>query len=194
MALNFLLRVGPIGVLCIRRSLAGGRLVGFVTGLGAASADALYGCLAGLGVSSISALFLRQRFSLSLIGGAFLCYLGIRTFLTPPRENDIDAKSGGLAAAYASSFVLTLTNPMTILSFTAIFAGLGLGQMPGLLNATNLVAGVFLGSALWWLLLSGSVAWFGSRMNPSSMQVINRISGIVILAFGIYALVSALVR
>ena len=185
--------VGPIGVLCIRRSLANGRLAGLVTGLGAASADALFGCIAGLGLTAISSFLLAQKFLLSLLGGLFLCYLGIQTYVSRPAEKTIETTSTGLVSAYVSTFFLTLTNPMTILSFTAVFAGLGLAEKPSLPSAFNLVLGVFAGSALWWLVLSGGVGLFRSRMKAGGLVIINRLSGLVILCFGLYALSMALI-
>lgn len=182
--------VGPIDVLCIRRSLAEGQLSGFATGLGAATADALYGCVAAFGLTAISAFLVKQQFWLGLIGGIFLCYLGARTFLTRPRENVAGQRPSGLMAAYFSTFFLTITNPMTILSFVAVFAGLGLTASASYGSAALLVAGVFVGSALWWLLLSGGAALLRKRVDGRVMAVVNRVSGVVICALGLYALVS----
>src|SRR5262245_39857321 len=136
MTLNYLLKgiviglsiaapVGPIGVLCIRRSLANGSKVGFVTGMGAATADALYGGIAGFGLTAVSAFLVNQRTWLSVTGGVFLCYLGIHTFLSKPAQGAAEGRGRGLLSAYSSIFLLTLTNPMTILSFVAVFAGFG---------------------------------------------------------------------
>jgi threonine/homoserine/homoserine lactone efflux protein len=183
--------VGPIGVLCIRRTLAQGRAAGLVSGLGAASADAVYGCIAGFGLSFISGLLISQQSWLKLIGGAFLCYLGVRTLLAQPAEHAATVSSMGLAGAYTSTFFLTLTNPTTILSFVAVFAGLGLASMGGdYAAAAILVLGVFAGSALWWLLLSGGVALLRARFDTRAMRWVNRISGVVIMAFGMLALAS----
>jgi threonine/homoserine/homoserine lactone efflux protein len=185
--------VGPIGVLCIRRTLAEGRLTGLVSGLGAATADAFYGCVAGFGLTFISGFLVAQQFWLRLIGGAFLCYLGIKTLLSKPAEQAAVMKGRGLTGAYASTFFLTLTNPMTILSFAAIFAGLGLAGTDGnYASAGILVLGVFLGSALWWLVLSGGVGAFRQRFNLQGLQWVNRISGAIIIGFGLFALVSIL--
>jgi threonine/homoserine/homoserine lactone efflux protein len=185
--------VGPIGVLCIRRTLAHGRLHGLVSGLGAATADAFYGSVAGFGLTFISGVLLDQRFWLRLIGGAFLCYLGIKTFLARPAEQAATAKDSGLAGAYASTLFLTLTNPTTIFSFAAIFAGLGVASAgSNYLAAGLLVLGVFLGSALWWFILSGGVSIFRAKFGSRQMQWVNRISGVVILAFGVLAFVSLL--
>jgi threonine/homoserine/homoserine lactone efflux protein len=183
--------VGPIGVLCIRRTLAQGRAAGLVSGLGAASADAVYGCIAGFGLTFISGLLISQQSWLKLIGGAFLCYLGIRTLLAQPAERAATTSGMGLASAYTSTFFLTLTNPTTILSFVAVFAGLGLASMGGdYAAAAILVLGVFAGSALWWLLLSGGVALLRARFDTRAMRWVNRISGGVITVFGLLALVS----
>jgi threonine/homoserine/homoserine lactone efflux protein len=183
--------VGPIGVLCIQRTLTEGRLSGLVSGLGAATADAIYGVIAGFGLTFISSFLVAQQSWLRLIGGAFLCYLGIRTLLSKPAEVDVQIQSKGLMGNYFSIFILTLTNPLTILSFAAIFAGLGLVQGDGdYTSAILMVLGVFTGSALWWLILSQSVGLFRMRVTPQWMGWINRFSGCLILIFGILALIS----
>jgi threonine/homoserine/homoserine lactone efflux protein len=205
MALNFLLKgviigfsiaapVGPIGVLCIRRSLADGRKIGLATGLGAATADAAYGCVAGFGLTVVSSFLVGHRLWLGFLGGLFLCYLGIRTIMSKPAGPAAEIHGGGLCSAYLSTLFLTLTNPMTILSFVAVFAGFGLAASPDYFSAGTLVAGVFIGSALWWLLLSSGVALFQSRVSAGWMQGINRLSGCVILAFGLYSLSAFLFR
>jgi threonine/homoserine/homoserine lactone efflux protein len=183
--------VGPIGVLCIRRTLAEGRLSGLVSGLGAATADVFYGIVAGFGLTFISGFLVAQRTWLSLFGGLFLCYLGIRAFVSHPPEEAAQAEGNGLLRNYLSILLLTLTNPMTILSFAAIFAGLGLAESGGdYIAATILVLGVFTGSGLWWLLLSFGVSLFRERVTSQWMVWINRISGLVVLTFGIVALAS----
>ena len=181
--------VGPIGILCIRRTLAEGRLTGFVSGLGAASADAVYGSIAAFGLTAISAFLVTQILWMRLIGGIFLLYLGIQTFRAKPAAQAAEVRPGGLPSAFLSTFFLTLTNPMTILSFAAIFAGLGLGQTRGSLGgAVALVAGVFLGSAAWWLTLSALVGIFRERINEKTLVWVNRIAGVIILGFGLFAL------
>ncbi|MBI4737787.1 MAG: LysE family transporter [candidate division NC10 bacterium] len=183
--------VGPIGVLCIRRTLADGQASGLVSGLGAATADAIYGSIAGFGLTFISSLLIGQQMWLRLIGGAFLCYLGARTFVAKPAEQGPASGGNSLAGAYASTFFLTLTNPMTILSFAAIFAGLGVASARGsYLSAGALVLGVFIGSALWWLILSGGVGVFRRAFTPQGLRWVNRLSGAVIAGFGALALLS----
>jgi threonine/homoserine/homoserine lactone efflux protein len=186
--------VGPIGLLCIRRSLVDGRTAGLATGLGAATADAAYGCVAGFGLTTISRFLVGQALWLGILGGLFLCYLGARTFASSPAPEAARTGGSGLGAAYVSTFLLTLTNPMTILSFAAVFSGFGLGTANGYRAASALVAGVFLGSALWWLLLSNGAALFRSRVNSTWMQGVNRGSGAIIFAFGLYALWASLRR
>jgi threonine/homoserine/homoserine lactone efflux protein len=180
--------VGPIGLLCIRRSLAGGRAMGLAAGLGAATADAGYGFVAGFGLTAVSGFLVAQKFWLGLLGGVFLCYLGARTFFSEPGRQVAGGSPNGLWAAYISTFLLTLTNPMTILSFAAVFAGVGLGKSPDYSAAGALVAGVFIGSALWWLLLSAGAASLGSRVDSARMRAVNRVSGVILLGFGLYAL------
>jgi len=181
--------VGPIGVLCIRRTLAEGRIPGLVSGLGAATADATYGGIAGFGLTFISSLLISQQVWLRLIGGTFLCYLGLRTFLIRPAEQAASAKGNGLIGMYASTLFLTLTNPLTILSFAAIFAGLGVASTGGnYLAAGILVLGVFLGSALWWFILSGGVSIFRTKFTTRGLRWVNRISGIIIMGFRVIAL------
>jgi threonine/homoserine/homoserine lactone efflux protein len=181
--------VGPIGVLCIRRTLAEGRFSGLFSGLGAATADAVYGSIAGFGLTLISSFLLEQQSWIRLVGGGFLIYLGVKTFLSRPAEDAAGTRSQGLLGAYISTFFLTLTNPMTILSFAAIFAGLGLGAAAGnYISAAVLIVGVFLGSATWWTILSGGVSMFRQQFNRSALRWVNRISGIVILTFGATAL------
>jgi threonine/homoserine/homoserine lactone efflux protein len=181
--------VGPIGILCIRRTLANGRSSGLISGLGAATADAMYGAVAGFGLTAISTFLVNQQTWLRIIGGLFLCWLGLKTFLGKPAQESANVPGAGLVADYVSTFFLTLTNPATILSFVAVFAGLGLAatrnDYPA---AARLVTGVFLGSALWWLLLSSGVGLFREKFNASRLRWVNWISGFVLLGFGLFAL------
>lgn len=186
--------VGPIGLLCIRRSLADGRVVGLATGLGAATADASYGAVAAFGLTVISGFLVSHKFLLGVLGGAFLCYLGLRAFMSDTTDHAATAAGDGLLSSYASTFALTLTNPVTILSFIPVFAGLGLGVSSDYVSASATVLGVFTGSALWWLLLSNGVASFRESIDGRWMRVVNYISGTMIFAFGLYAVVNAFRR
>jgi threonine/homoserine/homoserine lactone efflux protein len=183
--------VGPIGVLCIRRTLAEGRLHGLVSGLGAATADAFYGCIAAFGLAFVSDFLIQQQVWLRVVGGAFLLFLGVRTILAKPKQKPQDDKKLGLASSYGSTFLLTLTNPVTIISFAAVFASLGLGSTASDYgSAALLVLSVFTGSVAWWLILSGSVSLLGTKVTPRVLLWINRVSGAIIVGFGVVALVS----
>lgn len=182
--------VGPIGVLCIRRTLASGRLHGFISGLGAATADTIYGGIAAGGLTALSGILIGYSSWMRLFGGAFLCYLGIKTFLSPPTLSTASARTSGALVAYTSTLLLTLANPATILSFAAIFVGVGASST---LNSADMVLGVFLGSALWWLLLSVATSMLRERLNLVGMRIINRGSGCIICGFGVLALVSLFV-
>ncbi len=191
LAIGFLIAapVGPIGVLCIRRTLAQGRSVGLATGLGAATADALYGSVAAFGLTLVSDFLIAQRFWFQLIGGVFLLYLGVRTLLTQPADEPANASGKGSVGAYSSTFFLTVTNPMTILAFVAVFAGFQVVIPPGdYLAPLALVVGVLSGSAAWWLLLSGGVSLLRAKFDRRAMRWVNRISGIIIVAFALAAL------
>jgi threonine/homoserine/homoserine lactone efflux protein len=180
--------VGPIGVLCLRRSLADGAAMGFAAGLGAATADAAYGAVAAFGLTAVSGFLERHQGWLGLAGGAFLCWLGLRTFRSRPAEAAASAGGGNGWTTFASTLLLTLTNPATIFSFLAVFTGVGLGASPDYRTASLLVAGVFSGSALWWLILSAGAGALRSRVTPGWMQWVNRLSGLTLGGFGLYAL------
>ncbi|MDZ4720673.1 MAG: LysE family transporter [Roseiflexaceae bacterium] len=187
--------VGPIGLLCIRRTLADGRAAGFVSGLGAATADLLYGCVAAFGLTVVTSALTGNVFWLRIVGGLFMLYLGIQTFRAVPATRAAESSAQGLIGAYLSTLLLTVTNPLTILAFAAMFAALGAGSVAGDYGAAMLVAaGVFLGSACWWLLLSGGVSLLRTRMSERWMQLINSASGIMIVIFGILALASVVVQ
>jgi threonine/homoserine/homoserine lactone efflux protein len=184
--------VGPIGILCIQRTLSGGNVQGLVTGLGAATADALYGLIAAFGLTFISNFLVDQSIWFRIIGGLFLCYLGIRAFLRKPQDQTVSAANSTILSAYGTTFFLTLTNPMTILFFAAIFAGLGIvSESIQYVSAGLMVIGVFTGSGAWWLLLSGATGIFRNKISERKLALVNKISGVIILAFGVIALISA---
>ena len=183
--------VGPIGVLVIRRTLADGRATGFVSGLGAATADTLYGSIAAFGLTAISTMLISQSAWIRLIGGAFLLYLGLTTLVARPAEQAAAVERPGLLRAYGSTAFLTLTNPATILSFAAVFAGLGLaGTRSSYGSAVLLVLGVFAGSTAWWFLLSGTISLVRRRVSTGRLRWVNRVSGAILTLFGLGALIS----
>ncbi|MGC1121953.1 MAG: LysE family transporter [Candidatus Methanofastidiosia archaeon] len=179
--------VGPIGLLCIQRTLGEGRTSGFVSGMGAATADAIYGCIAGFGVTVVSTFLVNQQMWLRLIGGVFLLFLGFKIFGSPPAERADVQGGGSLSTRYGSTFALTLTNPVTILSFAAICAGVGVSTYG---DAGLLVLGVFTGSALWWFTLSSCVHIVRSRIDKERMRWINRGSGAILMGIGVVILFS----
>jgi threonine/homoserine/homoserine lactone efflux protein len=186
--------VGPIGILCIQRTLSDGNAQGLVTGLGAATADAIYGFIAAFGLTLISDFLVDQSFWFRLFGGLFLCYLGIRAFSKKPSPQSISLANSTALSAYGTTFFLTLTNPMTILFFAGIFAGLGVvSESAHYASAGLMVIGVFLGSAAWWLILSGITGIFRHKISEGKLALVNKISGVIILAFGVAALVSVVV-
>ncbi len=185
--------VGPIGVLCAKRTLTHGRRAGFFSGMGAATADAIYGFVAAFGLTFISNFLIGHQFWLRLAGGTLLCILGTRTLIAaPPRERQDPPRSAKrYAGMFTSTFFLTLTNPMTILSFAAVFVGFGLAATRGsLVSAGILIVGVFLGSALWWLILVGIFSIFRRRFAHHELLWVNRITGAIIAGSGILALLS----
>jgi len=184
--------VGPISLLTIRRTIAHGRVYGLASGLGVASADASYGAVAAFGLTAITSVLVGARTVLALVGGAFLVWLAIRTIRARPVAAAAETDDRpGLAPAFLSIYGLTMTNPMTILSFGGIFAGLGLAGRGGT-DAAFLTLGVFLGSTLWWILLTAVVGRVRGRMTPRVLVWINRVSGAVLLGFGAVAILAAL--
>lgn len=178
--------VGPIGILCIKRSLINGRMSGLITGIGAATADTLYGCIAAFGMTIVSNLLLKYRETFHFIGIFFLLYLGLKSFFKKPIKTTAAAEMDSeIFKDYISTFFLTVTNPTTILSFIAIFAGIGVLPKDTFV-AFSLVLGVFLGSSFWWLFLSFISSKLGSKIGARQLTFINKISGIVLMLFSIF--------
>jgi threonine/homoserine/homoserine lactone efflux protein len=186
--------IGVIGILCISRTLLQGKLIGFISGLGAATAHGIYGCISGFGLTLISDFFLKEQFYLRLIGGIFLYYFGIKTFVAKPPYKKKHTNSTSLVNSYISSFVITITNPITILSFAAVFTGTRLtNQITNFDSALVFVLGIFLGSTCWWFILSGSIDIFKKKLNSQILQLFNRFSGIMIIFFGFTILYQLLI-
>src|SRR3984885_6672676 len=182
--------VGPIALLCMRRTRERGCLIGFGTGLGAAIADLFYASIAAFGISAVEEMLLKYRTSLSFIGGIFLLILAARTAAGKgAMERELNPSTGSAVTAFASGFVLTATNPLTVLGFVAIFAGFGVGQgLTDTSRAVSLVIGVMAGSILWWLILNGIVARIRHFFAPRTLQRVNLAAGALIAAFGFYEL------
>ncbi len=179
--------VGPIGILCINRTINKGYVSGVITGLGATTADLIYGLVAGLGLTVISNFLLDYRLWMQFAGLFFLTVIGIKILFKKQNNTEIqDAENKGLIKDYLSTFTLMITNPLTILFFIAVFAGLGLPTATNeKIDAIPLVFGVFLGSGIWWMFLSGLTYKLKDKMGVRLLSRIDLISGLVILAFGI---------
>jgi threonine/homoserine/homoserine lactone efflux protein len=179
--------VGPIAVIVIRRTLMAGRLAGLVCGLGCATGSALYGAVVGFGMAAVASAVLAYQTPLLIGGGLFLGYLGITTARTPGAlpATAAGGSRNGLSRAYASTFALTLVNPIVAVYFIALIAAGGTTHITGSYSgAVPLVLGVFAGSALWWALLSGGVGFLRARLNASWLGWANRVSGFVIAVMG----------
>lgn len=184
--------IGPIGIMCIRKTLTAGRMRGLIIGLGAATADMLYGSIAAFGLTVISDTLLSQRIWIRLVGGMLLLYLGLRTFRAHPKDPKIEIQSSGRLRSYFTTIFLTLTNPLTVFAFIAVFAALGLGNGLSFFSASALVAGVFTGSCLWFVSLSSGATLFRRKLDMVGMQWVNKIAGILIIISGVIAIISLL--
>jgi threonine/homoserine/homoserine lactone efflux protein len=183
--------VGPMWVLCFRRTVAQGPLAGFVSGMGIAAADGIYGAVAAFGLTAISGFLLQHSFWIGLTGGIFLLYLGARILMAKPTLNGRSEEKISRSKAFLSTLGLTLANPPTILAFVAIFAGLGLVASDyGI--AALVVLGVFLGSASWWVILAAGAGWLRGRIGPKLFRAINGVSGLSILGFAAWQLTQVL--
>ncbi len=181
--------VGPIGVLTIKRTLNEGRRSGFITGMGAAFADTLYGVVAECSLTAVSSFLIHEQFWMKLIGGIVMLLIGVKTLLSKPVLRHIKMDNKGLIYNFISTFFLTLTNPATIFAFLAIFAGFRLGSSNiNHQGSVVLIVGVLIGASLWWLTLSYIVNKFKSKISHGNLYWINRIAGIVIILFGIFSL------
>ena len=185
--------VGPLGLLCVNRALSQGPLYGLFSGMGVATADALAAGITALGMTLVSDFLIDHQMFLRAVGGLFLCYLGVKIYQTEPATPATAGDVGGLARAYATTFLLTVSSPVTLLSFVAIYAGWGIRSLSGRYFAAALLAGgVFAGSVLWWLALEIALVLFRDRFSHGALGWIHRISGAVITLAGIVILLSLL--
>ena len=182
--------VGPVGILCIQRSLTKGVLYGLVSGMGAACADAVFGAIAAFGVSFIAEFLARELFWFQLGGACLLLALGCHGLLSKGRPPGAALEASDLAHDSLTTFLLTITNPITIFSLTAVFAAVGITTGTETFSGGGLVTGgVFLGSALWWLVLTSGVSLFRGAVSDGELPWIRRISGVIMLLFGAGVLV-----
>ncbi len=188
--------VGPVGILCLQRTIFEGRLSGLVSGLGAATADALFGAVAAFGLTFVSDWLLDYEVWLRAGGGVYLLYAGGSALLSKPQDKIAEQSSPeSLFRDFASAFALTVTNPVTILVFLAIFAALGLGgRQATLVHAAVLVLGVWGGSFLWWLALALGIGVFRRSIEPRHLAWISRGSGAILFASGAALLVTTVLK
>ncbi len=177
--------VGPVNVLCISRTITKGRRAGFISGLGAASSDTLYGAVAGFSIQFVIQFLIREEFWIRLIGGILLILIGVVYYWKKPPSlvKDDDEKLAG--SEYISAFILTLTNPTVVLSFLAVLAGLGLGHDRFYSSTLVLIAGIFAGAMLWWTVLAFTANHFRERFDDRAMLWMNRVAGLAIGGFGV---------
>jgi len=193
-AIGFIMAIpiGPIGIMCIRKTLTEGRLSGLIIGLGAATADLFYGCVAVFGLTVISDTLTDQRIWIRIVGGALLFFLGIKTFRAQPKDPKLKISGSGRLRSYFTVVVLTLTNPLTIFAFIAVFAAFGLGDGLSFFSAILLVAGVFIGSCLWFFLLTSGTILFRKKLDLVGLKWVNKIAGILIIISGFIVIGSLL--
>lgn len=189
--------IGPVNLICIRRTLQYGSLNGFVSGMGAALGDGVFACITGFGLTAIAQLISGLSTALQLAGGILLVCFGLYTYIAkPPKaEKDVPREQGAssLVRAIVSTFALTMTNPATLLGFTAMFTGLG-GIDPSFFSAAFMVGGVILGSTLWWLTLTMGVGLLHARIDDRVMRIINHGTGLLVVLFGVVILGRVVLR
>jgi threonine/homoserine/homoserine lactone efflux protein len=189
--------IGPVNLICIRRTLAFGPVNGFMSGIGAAIGDTIFAIVTGFGLTAVAHLIKGYSSYLELAGGGMLIYFGIHTFLAKIEarlDDRLASKEKGastLFRAMASTLALTITNPATLLGFAALFAGLGglAGGHPNFASAAFVVIGVAAGSTLWWLALTAVVGLFHASINDHVMALINKGSGVAVVGFGLAVLI-----
>lgn len=187
--------VGPISILCVKKTMTSGFKTGLFSGLGAATADAVYGSIAGLGLSALTTFLIEYKTVLQAIAGLFICYLGIKSLLHTPATGSAEPHSKKCSLnSYAVTLLLTLSNPMTIVFFLGVLGASGILLSHTSSDIPFLVVGVFLGSTLWWICLTGTASLFRINMTVerSKLSLFNKLSGLVMLYFGVVALIQSL--
>lgn len=181
--------VGPVGILCISRTLALGKLAGYTTGLGATAADTIFGFVVAFGLGIVAAELLEFQGLLRAFGSILLCLIGGKILFDHSVSTPATPMRGNIITNFASAFLITITNPLTFISFAGIFAAIGIPDITDdLTKGVLLIAGVFVGSGAWWSFLTTIAGFFRVRVTEVSLRWINRVSGILILSFGIVLL------
>jgi threonine/homoserine/homoserine lactone efflux protein len=182
--------VGPITLLVIRRTITHGGGYGFASGLGVAAADATYAGVAAFGLTAITSVLVSGHVLLGLVGGAIIAIIGVRTVLSRPAGPAADAERPGLAGAFLSIYALTMTNPLTIVLYAGVFAGIGLVAGSSFVDAAVVTLAAWLGSTAWWVILCSIVGWARGRVSTTALLWVNRISGAALVVFGIASIAS----
>lgn len=185
--------LGPVNIICLRRALTFGSMNGFIVGLGAAIADGIYGSMAAFGLVSITRLLEDINGWVEIIGGSILLIVGIKLWFSHPKLGSVQDTYKDRFKAAIGTFILTMTNPMTILGFAALFIGLGLGKMgQNYANATLISTGIFLGSCFWWAILSVSAGKVSQKLSDDHLVLVNKISAVIISLFAMFAFIKNL--
>ena len=184
--------VGPITLLVIRRTIAHGGLYGFASGLGVAAADATYAGVAAFGLTAITSVLVSGHVLLGIVGGSIIVIMGLRTMASRPSGPAADAERPGLGGAFVSIYALTMTNPLTIILYGGVFAGIGLVAGSSFIDAGAVTLAAWLGSTAWWVILCSVLGWARGRVSTTALLWVNRISGAALVAFGIVAVVAAI--
>ena len=178
--------VGPAGLLCIRRTLSSGWREGFFSVSGAAIADGVFGAIAAFGLTSVPGFFSSHNLWVHVVGGAALIFVGALLVRKHAAEQIVDRRAGGSWRDVATSFAAVATNPITLPSFVVMLAATGLTDgRASILHTTTISIGIFFGSLLWWLVLSGFIDTLRDKFNPSLISGINRVTGLVLIACGV---------
>lgn len=183
--------VGPVNVLCVSRTIAKGRIAGVISGLGAGTADTIYGAIAGFSLAYVIGFVVREEFWIRLFGGMLLMGIGARYFFRKPEWPHEDKTDDSGRSGYVTAFLLNLTNPTVVLSFLAVLTGLGLRRHKSWGQDITLVTGIFAGAMLWWIALAAIAGHYRDRLTGRAILWMNRIAGLAIGGFGLATLILA---
>ena len=187
--------IGPVNIICIRRDLTKGPMNGFVVGLGAAIADGLFGAIAAFGLAGLTGFIEQYNNVIEVVGAIVLLAIAAKLWFSHPHANDVEDTYKDRLKAASGTFLLTLTNPLTVLGFVATFVGLGLGEMGNnLMNATLISLGILMGSCLWWAIVSFGSVKLARGISDKGLEKVNHISAIIILMFGLFALIKNMIN
>jgi threonine/homoserine/homoserine lactone efflux protein len=195
--------IGPVNLICIRRTITFGPLNGFIAGLGAALGDGIFATVIGFGLTAVRQWIEHHSTTIQLSGGILLLIFGAYTYIADPlhgrpleQNEGREPRRASLARTFASTLALTVTNPATLFAFTVLFAGVGgiAATAAGRFDAAFIVLGVLGGSALWWFTLTTFVGLFHARIDAAAMRIINHVSGIAVCLFGLIVLIRVLLK